>query len=229
MYFQTTFFFFLGRPAPGSQFLARARGWGGPAFCFGVQRTRTVCWPSARLLLYEHVLPARQNPWLWVADCAPTSRSHIGTIWRPSDLPREGEPDHYDGSSPLPNRGGKRASRRADIDTSGVQLSQAALSRKLDKHAHILALNQPSGKALTPQAKDALTQAKLTSKAHADKAAAAPLADLLLSDKQLAARDADKTQPIDTPDTARLQKRQRRRDDDKEGKGAGICHQDPRR
>ena len=179
--------------------------------------------------MYEHVLPARQNPWLWVADCAPTSRSHIGTIWRPSDLPREGEPDHYDGSSPLPNRGGKRASRRADIDTSGVQLLQAALSRKLDKHAHILALNQPSGKALTPQAKDALTQAKLTSKAHADKAAAAPLADLLLSDKQLAARDADKTQPIDTPDTARLQKRQRRRDDDKEGKGAGICHQDPRR
>ena len=57
-----------------------------------------------------------------------------------------------------------------------------------------------------------MAKAKRTSKAHTDKASAAPFADLLLTDEQLAARDHTRmAHRADSPDTARLLKRRRPR------------------
>jgi len=109
----------------------------------------------------------------------------------PQDPRRAKDADHYQGDLPPPNPDAKRAARRASIPHDIVNSLQRGLAGKLEKQAHLLALNGSS----TAQAAQTLARAERTSTRHAARAAASTL---------------DNGRPLstasDTQDTARLKR-----------------------
>ena len=104
---------------------------------------------------------------------------------------RAKDADHYQGDPPPPNPNGKRATRRAVIPRDTVDGLQRELAGKLDKQAHLLALNGSS----TRQATLTLARAERTWTEHAAQAAASTLENERCLSKA-----------SDAPDRARLKR-----------------------